>query len=794
MRVLSESFESGQWTHRCYRFTEGKSAEQLELGNIFAPDGWAFWFFSKPGELDQPEARYCWVSADPRRVHSGSGAFMWFWFYRKGIAGLWKVLDITPGQIVKVSAWAHAWSNGYAGGPANDDPFWSEWAGRKVVAIAEQDIPALNGDAQNDAAGNILFDVGIDPTGGTDPRSDKIVWSTAYAIYNGYCQQLVTEATAQSNKVTVFLRSRVKWPFKHNDCYWDDVVVEAETPPPSPSPRGAPRIDYVRTYHVIPQDASLERATEIFRKCWQESRATVGGSYDDAGIGDLSVRNAVLWDIPAERRQEFLDWYRKHYPGVNVRFEGAGSVEPKPATDEVLLSQCDPLWASRRFGGPDCTLTIGQAGCFITCLAMAQRYLKIKLDATPITVDETLGPSGYTGCRALWSAINARLGIFISSGTEQDVRNALTTGKCALAEVAPQTYEHFVMVTRYENGRYWMYDPWKNIAGWLDEHYPGVDSWRILAPNPSTAPSGGQLRRLLTAHAQTWIGGLSDFLYTHRPVGFKRVTGCEDIITAQVLNPGMVCVYRPEGNWATPQERVRANLDTLRRVCDELEKRNLPLVFGKRFWMEGPNEVYGTDRADNLRWRDWELQFVRELAAAEPRVGACVFCAAVGNPPEDQWKDLAPLAQVVQENGGLFGYHGYFAANPTWCSLDDFETHGRWLEFRWMQIDDALRSYGATVRWFLGECGAVGGKPVTGGYNLLPNDGWRSKECLNGDWAKYLQYLERFLERCIAWNTTHEDRLVGAALFTVGEAFVGWDSFKLWGNELQQIGEMMKSK
>jgi hypothetical protein len=86
------------------------------------------------------------------------------------------------------------------------------------------------------------------------------------------------------------------------------------------STRGKPRMDYARTYNVIPQDATEERAVEIFRQAWRAGRQTCGGSFDDAGIGDLSVRQAVLHDVPESRRLALTAWFEVHYPGVVVVF------------------------------------------------------------------------------------------------------------------------------------------------------------------------------------------------------------------------------------------------------------------------------------------------------------------------------------------------------------------------------------------------------------------------------------------------------------------------------------------
>jgi len=45
----------------------------------------------------------------------------------------------------------------------------------------------------------------------------------------------------------------------------------------------------------------------------------VTGSYDDAGIGALDSKTAILYDI-LPNQQEFTDWYAEHYPCTVVEF------------------------------------------------------------------------------------------------------------------------------------------------------------------------------------------------------------------------------------------------------------------------------------------------------------------------------------------------------------------------------------------------------------------------------------------------------------------------------------------
>jgi hypothetical protein len=100
--------------------------------------------------------------------------------------------------------------------------------------------------------------------------------------------------------------------------------------------KGKPRIDYPRTYNVIPVTATIERATQIFMERWAASKESCGGSYDDAGIGALTRITANLWDIPPADRQEFKNFYEKFYPGVDVVFMPEDNIPPSPVGDALI--------------------------------------------------------------------------------------------------------------------------------------------------------------------------------------------------------------------------------------------------------------------------------------------------------------------------------------------------------------------------------------------------------------------------------------------------------------------------
>jgi len=222
-------------SHRCLIFHTDGRVEEAERGNIFTPPGWVTWFRhggpvehdpGNPNGWSQPEVRDSWITGDAVRVHSGQKSILFFTFFRIHDGGFLQQVSVEPGARLRLSAWAHAWSNSHSG-PHPDDPRWSEGEG-----VGYDHFFALEGSVQDDGTRNFTFWVGIDPTGRTDPYADTVVWGTGAHIYNGHRPVPPVEAVARGNTVTVFLRSRTLWPFKHNDAYWDDVALELVAPAP----------------------------------------------------------------------------------------------------------------------------------------------------------------------------------------------------------------------------------------------------------------------------------------------------------------------------------------------------------------------------------------------------------------------------------------------------------------------------------------------------------------------------------------------------------------------------------
>jgi len=198
---------------------------------------WRGWWVSKPpadikkpyncGGTDygcywaEPEYTAALKIADPYRVHGGLQAQKYFTYGRMHQAGLMqKVGDISPGARVRFSIYMHAWMC--------------------------FDYDACQHGKVSDKPSDMHLKIGIDPTGGDNPFSPDIVWSSEQAAWDEYVLFQV-EAVAKNNAVTVFTHSRADWDWArtNNDVYLDDaslVVIGQEplstpTRPPAPAPR-----------------------------------------------------------------------------------------------------------------------------------------------------------------------------------------------------------------------------------------------------------------------------------------------------------------------------------------------------------------------------------------------------------------------------------------------------------------------------------------------------------------------------------------------------------------------------
>jgi hypothetical protein len=78
--------------------------------------------------------------------------------------------------------------------------------------------------------------------------------------------------------------------------------------------RGQPRVQYERTYVLLPPNADAAWAEAVIEATWDDKRWTLGGSADDAGIGDLDTRRIIA--INPQLWGDLAAFYIEHYPGI----------------------------------------------------------------------------------------------------------------------------------------------------------------------------------------------------------------------------------------------------------------------------------------------------------------------------------------------------------------------------------------------------------------------------------------------------------------------------------------------
>jgi len=338
-----------------------------------------------------------------------------------------------------------------------------------------------------------------------------------------------------------------------------------------------------------------------------------------------------------------------------------------------------------------------------------------------------------------------------------------------------------------------MVDTYKNIEGWLEDYYTGVENWRLLT-HVKTDRWGR-----IGLHIQREIGDWRGLAGLTIPTKF--LAGIQNIVTVKRINGESFPVWRQwvehQGSYLDDLEcGAKRYIDTFRDSMEEVLEQiatdmpGLPIPW---FGVESLNETYACwDPSVITHSIPFDRAFIRALMGY-PEVSPIVYCAAVGNiqlPEEDPdgqaWQDLVEMGHECEAANGCYGYHSYWFANPDESGL---ASHWPYLAGRWTEFDKYLSQHGnaVEVNWFFGECGAVGGRYTGGGYQLLPHDGWKSSQCYGGNWSRYEADLLEFNGRVQAWNATHNNRAFGGTVFTTTGGGYSWDSFEIGESEIERL-------
>jgi LysM repeat protein len=196
--LFSESFD-GEFVNDPY----------CTQGDCRVPVGWGVWFIPRtendlPGVNFQP--KYDQVT-QANRVHSGSGAQRIWTDNATFTGGIYRVVnDVQVGAKLRLTAWGQVWST-------ND--------GSPISARPSRDI---------------RLKIGVDPLGGNNgdpsPLNGQVIWSPEQNPKDAHAQFSV-EVEAKSPTVIVYTYATMADVVRHNEVFWDDMVLEYVSPPPT---------------------------------------------------------------------------------------------------------------------------------------------------------------------------------------------------------------------------------------------------------------------------------------------------------------------------------------------------------------------------------------------------------------------------------------------------------------------------------------------------------------------------------------------------------------------------------
>ncbi len=178
--------------------------------SLTAPPGWGVWSNQTSGLVGR-QLRVGQEVVSSAGIYQGSGSFDAYKGWATYTISLYQTVSgIQPGSRVRLSAFGRIWS-------CDSDP------------NAATD-PCITGDGnvvpQTDSGA--VFRVGIDPAGNNDPNAAGIVWSGTTAPYTGF-QQMVVEAAAAADRVTVVLNASMQVPKRHQHVFWDAASLTLVT-------------------------------------------------------------------------------------------------------------------------------------------------------------------------------------------------------------------------------------------------------------------------------------------------------------------------------------------------------------------------------------------------------------------------------------------------------------------------------------------------------------------------------------------------------------------------------------
>ena len=300
---------------------------------------------------------------------------------------------------------------------------------------------------------------------------------------------------------------------------------------------------------------------------------------------DLEDKTAVLWDIPADRRADFLAFFATYYPGTEVEFAG-DSPEPQEPPPIQIWRQCDEPWGSQYIA--DSGLTMCQSGCAVTSCAMIGS--QVESDTDPLQLLSWLELNGgFTDDgRLYWQKVAQYYGLTFNGytlwrdeGQVADmaiVQAAVERGPVIIqVDYRPATTlldSHFVvLLSLVGNNDATIADPWTGTMRLLSQSYwlgslaasiKALVDYRIPDGTPEPPPvspirPAGTRGNIILHHMPTGPEGVTEFLSTIRPPAHLVVAGGAGELQRSALP-------RPRRCWPCGASRMIYRWTTHRRL------------------------------------------------------------------------------------------------------------------------------------------------------------------------------------------------------------------------------------
>lgn len=189
-------------------------------------------------------------ASNPDRILAGTNAQEYFSFFATHTGGVYQQVQVPTGSELDFSVSVYVWSTNADNVDTSESP------------------------------GRVQVQVGIDPNGGTDGESERIIWSLPLEFYDAY-EEVSVRVPDVSDRVTAFVRTTFDLPQKNNIVYLDNAaLVITSSAEPTATATTAP------SETPVPTETAMATATTVPATNTPANTAAPGLATPTQEIGD----------------------------------------------------------------------------------------------------------------------------------------------------------------------------------------------------------------------------------------------------------------------------------------------------------------------------------------------------------------------------------------------------------------------------------------------------------------------------------------------------------------------------